>query len=53
LIDGLLRLKSDLPLRATLRAAGPAAAGRYDRRALAERMRLRLRALVRQHRPSA
>jgi glycosyltransferase involved in cell wall biosynthesis len=53
LIDGLLRLKSDLPLRATLQAAGPAAAGRYDRRVLAERMRLRLRALVPQHRPSA
>lgn len=42
LVEGLLQMKSDAALRSRLRAAGLAAAGRYDRSALAERMRLAL-----------
>jgi glycosyltransferase involved in cell wall biosynthesis len=44
LVEGLLRLKEDDDLRARLRSAGLAAAGHYDRRTLAERMRQALRA---------
>jgi glycosyltransferase involved in cell wall biosynthesis len=38
LVDGLLELKRDVALRASLRQAGLKAAGHYDRRALAQRM---------------
>jgi glycosyltransferase involved in cell wall biosynthesis len=44
LVAGLLRLKADDALRARLGAAGLAGATRYDRRALAERMRVALHA---------
>jgi glycosyltransferase involved in cell wall biosynthesis len=43
LVDGLLRLKADDALRATMRAAALAAAQRYDRGTLAMRMLARLR----------
>ena len=38
LVDGLLELKRDVALRASLRQAGLKAAGHYDRTALAQRM---------------
>jgi len=44
LVAGLLRLKAEDALRARLSAAGLAGANRYDRSALAERMRLALHA---------
>jgi glycosyltransferase involved in cell wall biosynthesis len=43
LVEGLLRLQRDEILRTNLRAAGPPAAARYDRRALALRMLRNLR----------
>ncbi|MFO1274171.1 MAG: glycosyltransferase family 4 protein [Rubrivivax sp.] len=45
LVEGLLRLRRDPALRASLREHALAAAGRYDRRALAARMLASLRAL--------
>jgi glycosyltransferase involved in cell wall biosynthesis len=46
LVDGLLRLQSDTGLRERLRAAALAAAGQYDRSALAMRMLEALRLTV-------
>lgn len=47
LVDGLLQLQTDEALRRRLSAAGLAAAGRYDRQALAAAMLQSLRALRR------
>ena len=47
LVDGLLRLRSDEALRSRLRSSALAAAGRYDRLALATKMLESLRASMR------
>lgn len=53
LVDGLLRLQADTALRATFRSAGMEAARRYDRAALAARMRVVLQGTVAARRSAA